>query len=107
MFSLKVFRKLFFRMQPLWLRPLPGMDLGHFDELLHEAINLKLPCLVMMFHSSELMPGCSIYRPDNKSIDELYDLLEKLFVRLENLNVKCATLTEAAINLKNENLFLG
>ena len=98
---LKVFRKLFFSNQPLWLRPHRWMDIGLFDELVNEAIDLKLPYIVMMFHSSELMPGCSIYRTDNDSIEKLYDLLELFFVLLHNKNIDSVTLTEAAISRKS------
>ena len=104
---LRVFRKLFYNQQPLWLRPMPGMNIGLFNELINESINIKLPYIVMMFHSSELMPGCSIYRRDEKSIEELYDLLKNLFTILQNRNINSVTLTEAAINFKNENLLLG
>jgi len=38
-----------------------------------------LPYLTMMFHSSELMPGCSKYRPDEQSIEDLYSLLTSFF----------------------------
>jgi len=93
---LKVLRKLYFRIQPLWLRPHPIMDMALFNELLNEAIRIELPFIVMMFHSSELMPGCSIYRKDSDSIEKLYDLLEGFFVLLHDKNIDSVTLTEAA-----------
>ena len=61
---------------------------------------LELPYVIMMFHSSELMPGCSIYRPDKDSIENLYDLLESFFILLQNKNIASVTLTEAAKNSK-------
>lgn len=97
---LKAFRKLFFRDQPLWYRPNPWMTMGHFEELLAESERRNLPYIVMMFHSSELMPGCSIYRPDNESIEKLYKLLENFFILLNNKQVTSVTLTEAAKNPK-------
>jgi hypothetical protein len=93
---LKVLRKLFFRNQPMWLRPNSWMNMHLFNELLDEAARIKLPYLVMMFHSSELMPGCSIYRPDEDSIERLYNLLELFFVSLHEKNILSNTLTEAA-----------
>lgn len=93
---LRVFRKLLFYNQPLWLRPHPWMDIGLFDELLNESININLQYIVMMFHSSELMPGCSIYRTDKDAIEKLYDLLERFFILLQNRNIDSVTLTEAA-----------
>ena len=93
---LKILRKIYFKNQPLWLRPHPWMNINSFEELLNEAINIKLPYIVMMFHSSELMPGCSIYRPDNNSIEQLFDLLECFFSLLQKNNIQSITLTEAA-----------
>lgn len=97
---LKVLRKLFFSNQPLWLRPHEWMSTGLFDELLNEAARLGLPYLVMMFHSSELMPSCSIYRKDETAVEQLYDMLESFFVSLRNKNISSVTLTEAARNYK-------
>jgi hypothetical protein len=97
---LKVIRRLIFNNQPLWLRPHLWMNTGLLDELLNESINIGLPYIVMMFHSSELMPGCSIYRPDKDAIEKLYDLLERFFVKLQDMNIDSVTLTEAAKNCK-------
>ena len=97
---LKIFRKLLYNNQPLWLRPHNWMTIGLFDEILNEARKIKLPYLVMMFHSSELMPGCSIYRTDENAIEQLYDLLERFFILLQKENIKSVTLTEAAKNCK-------
>lgn len=96
---LRVFRKLFYRNQPLWLRPLIWMDSKLFAELINEAHRINLPCLVMMFHSSELMPGCSIYRKDKDEIEKLYRTLDQFFVSLFERNIGSVTLTEAAGNL--------
>jgi len=95
---LKVLRKVHFKRQPLWLRPHPWMNIDLFDELITEAQKLNLPYIVMMFHSSELMPGCSIYRKDKNAIEKLFDLLERLFILLQEKNITSYTLTEAAKN---------
>jgi hypothetical protein len=97
---LKVLRRLWFKNQPLWLRPLQWMDIRMLGELVNEAIELKLPYIVMMFHSSELMPGCSIYRKDENEIEMLYDQLESFFILLNERNIPSQTLTEAAKKLK-------
>lgn len=96
--SLRIVRKLFFKNQPLWLRPFSWMKIELFEELINEAIKIELPYLVMMFHSSELMPNCSIYRSDEKDIDQLYDLLELLFQSLKSKGITTVTLTSAAKN---------
>ena len=97
---LRIFRRLLFNNQPLWLRPHLCMDIGLFDELLNESLNINLPYIVMMLHSSELMPGCSIYRPDKNAIEKLFDLLEHFFVLLHDKKIASVTLTEAAISCK-------
>jgi hypothetical protein len=94
--ALRLFRKLFYSDQPLWLRPTPEMDISLFHELFNETIKKRLPYIVMMFHSSELMPGCSKYRPDINSVEELFRLLESFFLILQNKNIASVTLTEAA-----------
>lgn len=99
-FLLKVPRKFLYSNQPLWLRPLLWMNIGLFGELLQEAIKIELPYIVMMFHSSELMPGCSIYRPDKESIEKLYELLEQFFILLHNKNIDSVTLSGAAKNFE-------
>jgi hypothetical protein len=93
---LRAFRKLLYGNQPVWARPVPGMTIDSFRSLLSEIKSKRLPFLTMMFHSSELMPGCSKYRPDNKSIEELYVLLEDFFKLLEKNQIHSVTLTEAA-----------
>lgn len=95
---LRLFRKLLFHNQPLWLRPFLSTSISSFEELINEAITIKLPYLVMMFHSSELMPGCSIYRANENDIEKLYDLLELFFQLLQNKKIPSVTLTEAAKN---------
>jgi hypothetical protein len=91
---LRIIRRLLYFYQPLWLRPHPRMDIDLFEELLNEAFKIKLPFLVMMFHSSELMPGSSIYRTDSSSIEKLYELLEKFFVLINDKHIHSVVLTE-------------
>jgi hypothetical protein len=95
-----VLRKLYFSNQPVWLRPVPGTDLNLLRELLIVARRSQLPFITMMFHSSELMPGCSKYRPDEASVEELYTLLERFFRLLAAMSIASVTLTEAAQNHK-------
>lgn len=97
---LKALRKIFFYDQPVWFRPYLSTNINILEELINEASRIKLPYLVMMFHSSELMPGCSIYRPDKNSIEMLYTLLEQLFTLLQKREITSVSLTEAAIENK-------
>ena len=74
------------------------MDMQLFCMLINEAEKVKLPYLVMMFHSSELMPGCSKYRPDGESVEKLYELLKDIFNKLQDKRIESVTLKEAATN---------
>ncbi len=94
-FILKVMRKLFYQNQPLWLRPLPQMNIRLLGELIRTAMKIRLPYLVMMFHSSELMPGSSIYRTSAGSIEKLYELLEQFFVLVNGKHIQSVVLTES------------
>ena len=104
---LRGLRKLFLQNQPLWLRPYLFMDIRLFEEIINEAVKIKLPFLVMMFHSSELMPGCSKYRKDEDSVEKLFELLEQLFILIVNKQIISVSLTEAAKVEKYEGLLLG
>ena len=93
---LRTFRKFFFTNQPVWARPAPNVNISIFKKFLDEIIRRDLPFITMMFHSSELMPGCSKYRPDKDSIEELYKLLEEFFELLQQNQIGSVTLTKAA-----------
>lgn len=94
---LKYMRRLFFRHQPLWLRPYPWMDLDLLEDIINEADRIKLPYLVMIFHSSELMPESSIYRTDKDAIEKLFGLLERFFIMINYKKIASITLTEAGM----------
>jgi len=96
---LRILRKLFYTSQPVWLRPTPDMTTALLKALVSEARRINLPYLTMMFHSSELMPGCSKYRPDDQSIEELYSLLTSFFTTLDSIGIESVTLTNAANEL--------
>ena len=100
-FFLKVLRKLFYTSQPVWLRPTPEMTAGLLGMLVREARRINLPYITMMFHSSELMPGCSKYRPDEQSVEDLYALLTSFFTILETSGIGSVTLTDAAKEWKS------
>lgn len=93
---LRKLKSLFYKDQPLWLRPFDWTTNIQFNQIIDKAFSIKMPFLVMMFHSSELMPGCSIYRKDRDSIERLFDQLEYLFILLEEKKIGSLSLTEAA-----------
>ncbi len=94
---LRILRRLLYQNQPLWLRPYNWTTVDHFKEMIVAARAIKLPYMVMIFHSSELMPGSSIYRADNKAIEKLYELLENFFRLIVKEKISSVTLTEAAV----------
>jgi hypothetical protein len=97
---LRILRRLLYQNQPLWFRPYSWTTIDHFEEIIVAARAIKLPYMVMIFHSSELMPGSSIYRADNKAIEKLYELLEKFFDLLVKEKISSVTLTEAGLKSK-------
>jgi hypothetical protein len=87
------------RPQPLWLRPRPEYRSGDLTALLREAERRSLPVAVVMFHSSELMPGGSPYRPTQAAVDELLSVLKAFFAAALRSGHTFATLTAAAREL--------
>jgi hypothetical protein len=97
---LRIFRKMFFSHQPLWLRPNIWMNADLFADLIEESLNKKLPFIVMMFHSSELMPGSSIYWTSKDAVEKLYDMLESLFSVFHARGIQNSALVEASKSIK-------
>lgn len=99
-FLLKILRKFWLRKQPLLLRPFEWMNISLFEEILNEAVAQKLPYIVMLFHSSELLPGGSIYWRDDKAVNRLIALLEEFYILLKKNNIESVTLEEAVVNFE-------
>ena len=78
---------------PHWLRQYAYMSLRDLIRVYMRARDINLPCINLMFHSNELMPGGSPYNPDQKSVDALYVKLERLFQFLSQENVQSLTLS--------------
>jgi hypothetical protein len=81
---------------PLWMRPYPGVRCRDLEALWHAADRQGLDAVVMMFHSSELMPGGSPYRPTRRSVTALLVLLDELFTFVRANGGSFPTLTGAA-----------
>ena len=71
-------------------------DLGELLGMVETARAGSLPDVMLMFHSSELMPGGSPYNPDAASIERLYGLFERLFEALRRQGVEGDTLATFA-----------
>jgi hypothetical protein len=76
-------RRWAWRHQPdvLWLYP-DGRNLAHMLCVVREAQTTARPCLEMVLHSSELMPGGRQTLRDGASIERLYGDLKALFTVL-------------------------
>ncbi|MBK8231038.1 MAG: hypothetical protein IPK72_10725 [Candidatus Eisenbacteria bacterium] len=61
-----------------------------------QATQLGLPYIMLMFHSSELMPGGSPYNRTPESIEALYSLFERLFEHFGAHGIEGSTLTAFA-----------
>ena len=94
--SLNRFLKIRIASQPLWLRPWPRMNASQLNEVWKEAKRMGLPYVVLMFHSSELMPGSSTYRPTKESVLDLLDTLEGFFKFVRSDGGEGITLSKAA-----------
>ena len=86
---------------PSWFRPGRGAGLAPMLAVYREARRLRLPYVMLMFHSSELMPAGSPYFPDDASIEALYVTFERLFRRLDDDGLRGVTLTQFATNCDN------
>ena len=82
------------KLEPTWFRPYPTMNARRMREVYRVARELGLPCLEMMFHSSELMPGGSESFPTAGSIEKMFGVLEATFSFLTQHGCTGATLAE-------------
>lgn len=81
---------------PLLFRPWPGTRLRDLLSMRDVARELGLPYLMLMFHSSELMPGGSPYFSDEPAVERLYALLTALLQALKRDGITGSTLMEFA-----------
>ena len=65
--------------QPMWLTPDPRYDAEDLVSVWRCAQHARHRTAVMMFHSSELMPGGSPFRKDARSVRELLESLDAFF----------------------------
>jgi hypothetical protein len=84
------------RPEPIWLRPFPHQTAGDLEYAWRIAKEIGLPCAVMMFHSSELMPGGSPHRPTRRSVTDLLAVLDQFFRHVVKDGGTPATLSGSA-----------
>ena len=67
------------RPEPVWLRPLAHQTAADLRRAWRAAAEDGCATAVMMFHSSELMPGGSPHRPTRRSVTSLLATLDEFF----------------------------
>ncbi len=85
---------------PRWFRPQRDSTAEDLIEVYDQAVRLGLPCVEMMFHSSELMPGGSPFFPDEAAIERLYEVFESLFAALAGRGARGTDLTSFAVQFQ-------
>jgi hypothetical protein len=84
------------RLGPKMLRTALTKNAQELINIYQTARHLGLPYVQMMIHSSELMPGCSPYNPDEDSIEYLYSRLKVFFYCLKRDRIQGETLLDFA-----------
>jgi hypothetical protein len=96
----KILFKRWLSPQPVWLRPTPEFSQSDLRDAWLVAERFAAPVAVMMFHSSELMPGGSPYRATQESVDDLLDLLSDFFAFVRARGGEPVTLSTAATRVR-------
>jgi len=92
----KVVLHRYLRKQPMWLNPHPDYRARDLGLVWRRAEEAGAEVAVMNFHSSELMPGGSPFRPTPASVSDLYALLDEFFRFIRGRGAQFVGLTEAA-----------
>ncbi|NQU25302.1 MAG: hypothetical protein HQ567_28795 [Candidatus Nealsonbacteria bacterium] len=72
-------------------------DAARMKQLADAYLANAAPCMVMLLHSSSLMPGHSPYAPSEAALEQMYDEMETTFEYCRRrLAMESATLTEFA-----------
>jgi hypothetical protein len=88
--------------QPMWLSPDPRYAAADLAAVWRGAEAAQLGTAVMMFHSSELMPGGSPFRPDAESVRDLLGCLDSFFAFVRAAGGEAVTLSEMAAAVRTE-----
>lgn len=71
-------------------------DASRMQALIHQCLSRRLPSLVLMFHSSSLVPGNTPYVRSAEELDEFFRRLRLTFEYCRSIGVKFGSLTEFA-----------
>lgn len=100
----KIFFSSYLQSQPMWLAPYPYYGSKDLALVWRRAEEAGVEVAVMNFHSSELMPGGSPFRPTPESIEDLYSCLDRLFTYVRERGGRFTGMTDAARALAAEPL---
>jgi hypothetical protein len=99
----RLFLSRWLRPQPMWLMPDPRLEPEDLASLWCCAADLGVDTTVMMFHSSELMPAGSPFRPDAQSVQRLLRCLDVFFEFVARQGGEFSALTPMAAELLSQN----
>lgn len=94
----KIFNKLLCDI--MWCRVFPETTPRDLKRVYLSAKKNNLPVIEFMIHSSELIPGGSIYSKSEKAVEKIYANIEHFFMLLQNEGVHGVTLSEFALEYK-------
>lgn len=80
----------------MWLNPHPDYRARDLALVWRRAEEAGAEVAVMNFHSSELMPGGSPFRPTPAAVRDLYEVLDGFFGFIRRSGAQFVGLTEAA-----------
>lgn len=81
--------------QPIWLQPAPYFSVSDLCTA-YDLHSGSSDVAVMMFHSSELMPGGSPYRRSEAAVGEMLAMLDRFFAHVARSGATGCTLSQAA-----------
>ncbi len=100
----KVLLSAWLQAQPMWLNPRPNYRSKDLALVWRRAEEAGAEVAVMMFHSSELMPGGSPFRPTVESVRDLYTCLDGFFAYVRDHGGSFSGMTDAALSLSRQEL---
>jgi hypothetical protein len=90
----KLGRRLGYGPQPF--RPLPHIGLDTLLQIVKQAIQLDLPMIHFMLHSSELLPGGSPYNKSVSDVESLLLKIQKIFRFAANMGLEGQSISQFA-----------
>lgn len=84
--------------RPRWCRIFPETREYDLEAVYHAAVGQRLPVLVFMIHSSELVSGMSPYAKDEQAVERIFELLDAFLSFLNREGVEPILMREALLS---------